>query len=215
MELHWRQLLQSIIEHIDLCGSALFFSLLIALPLGILVSRSRLASGAVLAGFGMLYTVPSLALLALLVPFLGLGAKSAVIVLVLYAQFILLRHIVLGLHNISPYVAENAQAMGLSFMQRLFWVEIPLALPVWLSGVRIATLALIGIATSAALIHAGGLGVLIFEGISQINIAKIATGTVLIGLLSFFVEAIIKNFEEDATLRATGSMDRSPANFYL
>jgi osmoprotectant transport system permease protein len=205
MDISWRFMLRGVIEHIDLCASGLFFSLLIALPVGILVSRSRVISGIVLSAFGMLYTVPSLALLALLVPFLGLGAKSAITVLVLYGQFILLRHIVLGLNSISPYVAESAQAMALNFFQRLFWVEIPLALPVWFSGIRIATLAMIGIATSAALIHAGGLGVLIFEGISQVNVAKIATGTVLIALLSLFVEAIIKNFEADAALRATGS----------
>ncbi len=198
-------LARAFVDHMDLSFIALAIALLIAGPIGVLVSRQKRLASIVITGFSIVYTVPSLAMLAFMVPVFGLGRTSAIFALVIYAQFILIRHIVLGMQQIDPMVLESARGMGMTAVQRFIRVEIPLALPVWLSGLRIATLSTIGIATTAAWINAGGLGTLIFEGMSQNNPGKIMTGAILIGSLSLIFDQILGGFESAARLRSVGA----------
>jgi osmoprotectant transport system permease protein len=197
-------LLRAFVEHIDLCVCSLFLAFLIAFPLSLFIARRPILSEMLITVLSVFYTVPSLALLAILVTLFGLGMHSAVIALVIYAQFILIRHFITGLRSIDPDVLEIAHGMGLTRWQILCAIEFPLALPIWLNGFRVATLSTIGIATTAAWINAGGLGGLIFEGIAQNNPQKILLGAFLISLLSLLFEQILKGFEAQAILDAKG-----------
>ena len=144
-------------EHLRLTGEALGISLLIAIPLGVLLARVRWLRNPVLAVLGVIYTIPSLSLFVLLIPLFGLGVTPAVIALVAYAQLMLVRNWVIGLTNIDPSIIEAAKGVGMNGWQRFWQVEFPLALPLLLAGIRLATLSTIGIATIAAYINAGGL----------------------------------------------------------
>jgi osmoprotectant transport system permease protein len=199
-------ILQAFVQHVDLCVISLVLSILIAFPVSLWIARRPVLAEVIMAVFSLLYTIPSLALLAILVTLFGLGMHSALISLVIYAQFILLRHFVLGLRAIDPSLLEIARGLGMTPFQIFKNVEIPLALPVWISGLRVATLSTLSIATTAAWINAGGLGTFIFEGLSQDNPAKILTGAVLIALLSLLFEQILRAFEEQALLDAQGNL---------
>jgi osmoprotectant transport system permease protein len=153
-----------------------------------------------------LYTVPSLALLVLLlmIPSIGLGSDNATIVLVLYAQVILVRNVVVGLNGVDRDIVEAAEGMGMSAWQRLIRIEMPLALPVIIAGIRIAAVTIIGIATVAALVNAGGLGRLLFDGISRSNDEMIVAGAIGAGTLAALVNSLLRLLERRATLAIQG-----------
>jgi osmoprotectant transport system permease protein len=199
---HHQELLQSLVEHVELSATALFIASLIALPLGYYLSRSQWLSNLVLGGLGTLYAIPSMALLALLVPFFGLGNVSAIIALVAYAQFILVRNVILAFRSIDPIVVEVGQGLGLSEFQRFRKVEFPLALPTLIGGLRIATTAIIAIASLAAWINAGGLGNILFEGIYQNHIPKLLCGSLLIAGLGLGMELVLHDLEKHALREA-------------
>jgi osmoprotectant transport system permease protein len=175
-------------EHILVSGSALLVSALIALPLGVLIApRQRLAAW-VLGVFGIVYTIPSIALIILLIPILGLNPRAVIAALILYAQVILLRNMVAGLRGVDPVLLEAARGMGMNAWQRLFKVQIPLALPVMLAGLRIAAVVTIAIATIGAKFGAGGLGRLLFDGIAQAGrYDKIWAGALTVAALALLV----------------------------
>lgn len=177
------------VQHGQLTAISMGIALLIALPLGILITRYTRLQGPVLAVLNVLYTVPSLALLVLFVPFLGLGPRTAITVLVLYAQVILVRNIVVGLNGVDRGVVDAARGMGMSGSQRLRRVELPLAMPVIIAGIRIATVTTIGIAVVAGLVGAGGLGRLLFEGVSRSS----GQGRIVAGALGAAVLAALAN----------------------
>ncbi len=179
------------VQHLQITGLALLLALLIAFPLGITLARYRWLAPPILGLLSILYTVPSLALLIILIPFLGLGVKTAVATLVIYAQVVLVRNIVVGLHSINPALLEAATAMGMNRWVRWWRVELPLALPIILAGVRIAAVTIIGIAAIAAKISAGGLGTLLFMGIQFDRNDMIWAGALVLGLLAFAVNAVV------------------------
>ena len=179
-------------QHLGMTLLALAIALLIALPLGILITRIKRLERPVMAVLGILYTIPSLALLVLLIPIVGLGLKNAVIVLVIYAQVILVRNIVVGLNGVEPAVVEAARGMGMNGWQRLLRVEMPLALPIILAGIRIATVTIIGIGAVAALINAGGIGRILFDGVSQNNEQKIIAGSIAAAFLAGLANALLR-----------------------
>ena len=179
-------------QHLSMTLLALAIALLIALPLGILITRIKRLERPVMAVLGILYTIPSLALLVLLIPIVGLGLKNAVIVLVIYAQVILVRNIVVGLNGVEPAVVEAARGMGMNGWQRLLRVEMPLALPIILAGIRIATVTIIGIGAVAALINAGGIGRILFDGVSQNNEQKIIAGSIAAAFLAGLANALLR-----------------------
>ena len=171
-------------QHLQITIIALLVALLIAVPLGVALVRYRWLATPVLGLLGILYTIPSLALQIFFIPIFGLGADNAIATLIIYAQVILVRNTVVGLGAVSPAMLEAATGMGMSAWTRWWRVELPLALPIILAGVRVATVMIIGIATIAARIGAGGLGTLLFSGLQLIRNDMIWAGALIIGLLA-------------------------------
>ncbi len=162
---HLGRIWDALLQHIVLTAIAIGVGILIAIPIGLLAWRFRRSRGAVLASTGALYTIPSLALFALLVPFTGLTTLTSEIGLVTYTLLILVRNIIVGLDGVPDEVRDAAVGMGYRPFRRLIALELPLALPVIMAGVRIATVTTIGLVTITALIGQGGLGSLILSGL--------------------------------------------------
>ncbi len=171
-------------EHIVLTVVSVSIALVISLAVGIWATRRPAVYRTALAITGVIYTIPSLALFAVLIPIVGLGRVPAIIGLVGYSLLALIRNIVTGIQGVPREVVDAALGMGLTRRQILFRIELPLALPVIVAGVRVVTVSVIGIGTVAAYINAGGLGALIFSGIAQTNGAKITAGAIVASVLA-------------------------------
>jgi osmoprotectant transport system permease protein len=183
---NWPTVLRLFLEHISLAGWALLIAFLIALPLGWLLHTRRSLAGPVMGVLGVLYTIPSIAMIILLLPLFGLNQRSVIVALVLYCQVIIVRNVLAGLEGISPPVLEAARGMGMSRWQIAYRVQLPLALPIILAGLRVAAVVAVAIATIGARFGSGGLGVLLFEGIAQAGrMDKIWIGSLLVAFLAF------------------------------
>lgn len=189
---HQSDVLNLTAEHIRLVVGSMAIALLIAIPLGTLVARFRYLYTPIVGLTGLIYTIPSLALLVYLIAIVGIGTENAVISLVAYAQFILVRNIAVGLRQVDPVVKDAARGMGMSPWQVLFKIEYPLALPIIMGGIRIATVATIAIASIAALVDAGGLGSLLFTGINLGNNSEIEVGAVAVSLLAIAADLVLR-----------------------
>jgi osmoprotectant transport system permease protein len=184
-------LLQDIIdltaEHTVLVLISMAFALAIGIPLGILLTRRTALRGWVLGFANVMQTVPSLALFGFLIPIPligGIGKRTAIVALVLYALLPILRNTLAGILGVDAAVRESAIAMGMTSGQLLWQVELPLAAPIILAGIRIATVTTIGTATIAAAIGGGGLGVFIFRGIASVDTTEILAGAVPAAMLA-------------------------------
>lgn len=166
-------------QHLLLSLVPVVLALAIALPIGILCHRRRWLYGPTTAVTGILYTIPSLAFFVLLIPLVGTGVEPVLIALTAYSLLVLIRNVVTGLDSVPGHTIDAARGMGLTERQILFGVEIPLALPVIVAGVRIATVTVVGIASIGAFIGAGGLGALIFDGIDSLFLTQILVGALL------------------------------------
>jgi osmoprotectant transport system permease protein len=184
-----------LLQHLQMTGIALAISLLVAFPLGILITRYSWLSVPVMGTLGILYTIPSLAFIILMIPIFGLNATAVIAALIAYAQVILVRNISSGLQSISPSVLEAAYGMGMSTWQCWWQVQIPLALPIVLAGVRIASVVAIGIAAIGAKFNAGGLGVLLFEGIALGRDDMIWAGAIVLALFALVVNTALRSLE--------------------
>ena len=178
--------------HLGIVVLALIAALAIALPLGIAASRGTKGSAAILGTLGAIYTIPSLALLAVLVAAFGLGTIPLFIALVAYAQFMLVRNVVAGLAGVDPAQYDAARGIGMSERQAILRVRLPLALPVIFGGIRIAGVAMIALATLGGYIGAGGLGTLIFTGLALHHDDEIVAGSVAVSLLALGVDATLR-----------------------
>jgi osmoprotectant transport system permease protein len=183
------------LQHVEISLIALFFSLIIAIPLGIYLTRKRRIAETIIGITGVLQTIPSLALLGLLIPLFGIGTVPAVIALVAYALLPLLRNTYTGIKEIDPSLLEAARAMGMNRRKRLLKVELPLAMPVIMAGVRTATIFIIGTATIAALIGAGGLGDIILLGIDRNDYSLVILGAVPSALLAIIFDLLLRKLE--------------------
>lgn len=183
------------LEHLQLTAAAVLIGLAISLPLAIYAHRNSWFYGPVTSFAGLLYTIPSLALFALLLPYTGLNARTALIGLVSYTLLILIRNIVSGLGGVPQDVLESARGMGYSRRQLLWRVELPLALPVIMAGVRLATVTTIGLVTVAALIGRGGLGTFILLGMNRFFITATLVGSVLSLVLAVLADALLVRVE--------------------
>jgi len=192
---NYDQVLNAAWQHVVLTAISVAIATAIALAVGILAARCRPVYRLVLPVTGVFYTIPSLALFALLIPLVGLGRTPAVIGLVGYSLLGLIRNVVAGIHTVPRDVIDAAAGMGLSRRQVLWRVELPLALPVIVAGLRVATVTVIGIGTVAAYINAGGLGALIFSGIAQTNGPKVASGAVLASLMAVLADRGLEGLE--------------------
>jgi osmoprotectant transport system permease protein len=171
---------QLLIQHLQIVSASMLIALAIALPLGWLVTRYPRLYVPVITVAGLLYTIPGLALLALLVPLTGLNASTIIIPLVIYAQLVLVRNTAAAINGIDPILLDVGRAMGMNRWQLFRRVTAPLALPLIIAGVRVATVTTIGIASLAALVGAGGLGDLIFGSIQNANYDEVLGGGILI-----------------------------------
>lgn len=199
-----QQMLLLLGEHLLMVTVSVAISLMIAIPAGFFIARSKWLSTAALSLFGVIYSIPSLALFSFLIPVFGLGKTTAVFVLVIYNQYILVRNTLAGFQAIDPAIIEAGRGMGLDSRRLFFTIELPLALPIILGGVRVATVSTIGIATIAAVIHAGGLGVLLFDGLRMNYLPKILWGTLLSSVLAYLGNQGILALEKRALRRARG-----------
>jgi len=164
------------------------------IPLGIALTRRPRLARPVLGIAGVVQTIPSLALFGFLLPLPligGIGARTAIVALLVYAMLPVLRNTYAGILSVDPAISEAATGLGMTPRQRLWWVELPLALPVVLAGVRIATVVSIGLATIAAAIGAGGLGVLIYRGIAIVDNRQILAGAVPAALLALAADGLL------------------------
>lgn len=201
---HYMDLLEYLLEHIEMCATAIGISLLIAIPLCVLLMKWKTLSKIVVALLGACYAIPSMAFFALLMPVFGLGKTGAIFVLTVYSQFILTKNILAAFNGIDPMIVESAKGMGMSALQVFFKVQFPLALPVILSGIRIAAIATIGSAVIAQTVNAGGIGVILFEGLRSNNIAKMIWGTILAAFLALTVNFILEKLEKRALRKSRG-----------
>lgn len=181
--------------HLALVGAALACALAIALPTGLALARHEGLSRFVLALLGALYTIPSLALLALLVEALGLGPVPIFVALVAYAQFVLVRNVLAGVRGVDPAQRDAAIGMGMSPAQRVLRVELPQAFPVILGGVRVAAVAMIALATLGGYVGAGGLGSLIFIGFTLHHNDEILAGSFAACALAVAIDAALRMLE--------------------
>lgn len=170
---------RDLVAHVELTVLAVVIGLVIALPLGVWSSRHRKAYGPVLGVTGVLYTIPALAAFAVLVPYTGASTLTAIIPLVAYTLLILVRNVVTGLDGVPPDAIEAADAMGYTSWQRLIRIELPLALPAIMAGVRIATVTTVGLLTIAAIVGLNGLGQLFTFGLNNPMRTAITVGAVL------------------------------------
>jgi osmoprotectant transport system permease protein len=186
------ELITAVIQHISISLTALLLAIIIAVPLAIWVVSHKKMAEILLQTTGVLQTIPSLALLGLLIPFVGIGTVPALIALVIYALLPIFQNTYIGLSEIDPSIEEAAVAFGMSRMRRLLKVELPIALPVIISGIRTALVLIIGTATLAALIGAGGLGTFILLGIDRNNPMLTLLGAISSALLAIIFSSLIR-----------------------
>ena len=186
----WDDLLELSIEHAQVVLVSLFIATVIGVSLGILTYRRPAAAQVVLAIASTILTIPSFALFGLLIPLLGLGYKPTVVALSAYALLSILRNTITGLRSVDPAITESAKGMGLSNLQQLVRIELPLAWPVIIAGIRVSALLILGIAAIAAYVNGPGLGGDIFSGLSRIGGAN-SLNLVLGGFLGIIVLALV------------------------
>lgn len=186
-------------EHLQITGIAVLLAVLVGVPIGILITRYLKAAKYVLGVANVFQTLPSLALFGLVIPILGIGLKPSIFVLFLYALLPIIKNTYIGITNVDPAAIEAGKGMGMKNHEILGLVEIPLALPVIMGGIRISTVINIGTATIASLIGAGGLGDFIFKGISMANTNYLLGGAIPTALLALLIDALLGSFEYHIT----------------
>jgi len=185
------KLLTQVVQHLGLTFLSLFLAIIVGVPLGILIARKRKLSSSVLGVAGILQTIPSIALLGFMIPAFGIGAAPAIVALLIYALLPIIRNTYTGITEVNSTVIESAKAMGMNKSQLLFKVELPLAMPVIIAGIRTAAVINVGVATLASFVAAGGLGEFIFGGISLNNTNMILAGAIPAALLAVVLDQSI------------------------
>ena len=179
------------LQSLALVGTAMLISIIIAIPIGLLVARYKRLYLPIITVSGLLYTIPSIAAFVLLIPITGFSAATAFIPLVLYNMLVLIRNTAAAVNGIDPLLIEVGRAMGMKRHQVLFRVTLPLALPVIVAGIRIATVTTIGISALAALVDQGGLGNLIFQNIVTGDYNAVIAGAILIALFAIAADLLL------------------------
>jgi len=192
-------ILELTLQHIQVSMTAIGLAILFAVPLGILLTRFKKTANLVIGIVGILQTIPSLALLAIMIPLLGIGFKPAVAALFLYSLLPILRNVYTGLNEVNHTMIKAARGMGMTRLQIIFKIQIPIAMPFIIAGIRTAAVICIGTATLAAFIGFGGLGAMIYSGIQQINTVHIVTGAFFSALLALVVDQLFNLIEHMVT----------------
>lgn len=205
-----QELLAAGVQHVYLTVSSVLLALVLAVPLALLVRRYRALKAPVLGLSGVLYTIPSLALISLLWPVFGLQPATVIIALAIYALLVVLRNTLVGLEGVPEEALDAARGMGMTDRQTLWRVQVPMAVPTILAGVRIATVSTVGMVTIGALVGYGGFGQLILSGFQQNFFhAQIATATICCVLLATFFELLLLGVERGATPWTRGAGRRA------
>lgn len=204
---HWDEITSLTLEHLWLTGAAMFFATAVAIPLGILMARKRALARPVLGVVNTLQTIPSLAMFGFLMPLPFIGeraARIAIVALVAYALLPIVRNTYAGITGVDATVMDVAEALGMTSWQRLRKVELPLAMPFILAGLRTATVTCVGIATIAAAVGAGGLGEFIFRGVASVDNRLVLAGAVPAALLALAADGLLGLLEWKLRLPGTG-----------
>lgn len=186
-------------EHLILAGIAMLFAIAIAVPLGIILTRNKKIAEFVIGIASVIQTIPSLALLAFMLPLFGIGKVPAVIALTLYALLPILRNTYTGIIGVDQALVDAGKGMGMTSRQILFMVELPMTLPILMAGVRTSTVLTIGVAALATFIGAGGLGDLIIRGLDVMNTNLILTGAIPAAILAITFDFLLKKLEDKVT----------------
>jgi osmoprotectant transport system permease protein len=189
------QVAVAFLQHVGISLSALAIAFLIALPIGVWAARSARVQAVALTLAGFLYTIPTLAFLALLIPLVGLGPANAIIAMVAFSLMVLIRNIATGIRQVPAEVIDAARGMGMSARQVLWRVELPLAVPLVVAGLRVAAVTVISVSVVAAYVNAGGLGTLIFNGIATDHPPKIWSGALAACALAIAVDTSLAALE--------------------
>lgn len=201
-------------EHIELSFIALLIAIVISIPAGLLLTRFPRLAAPVIGVASLFQTIPSLALLGFMIPILGIGMFPAIVALTVYALLPILRNTYTGIMNVEKPIKEAGIGMGMTSMQVMLKVELPLALSVIMAGIRTATVMLIGVATLASLVGAGGLGDLIFRGISTVNTELILAGTIPSALLALLFDYLLGWMERAVTPKGLRTRSKRPSKFF-
>jgi osmoprotectant transport system permease protein len=196
---HGDEIMSALREHLVLTIEAVLLGLIVAVPISLVAVRYRWLQAPAFSIAGILYTIPSLALFAILVPLTGLSRTTALIPLASYTLFILTRNIVTGLEGVPSAVKDAADGMGYGRTARLVKVELPLALPSIMAGIRLATISTIGLVTVTALIGLGGLGQLINDGLNRDFRTPLVVGTVLSVAMAIAADLLLVGVQKLAT----------------
>lgn len=183
-------------EHLYISVVALLLAMIVAIPLGVLLSKREKLSKISLTVAGILQTIPTLAILALMIPLFGVGKTTAIIALFIYILLPILNNTIVGVQNIDSNVKEAGRSMGMTNFQLRKDVELPLALPMILSGIRLSSVYVISWAALASYVGAGGLGDLIFNGLALYEPMMIIVGTILVTVLALIVDLILAQIEK-------------------
>lgn len=201
----WPELLDKALQHLLLTGISTGIAILVGIPVALIILQHARLRSLIMAFISILQTIPSLALLAFLLPLFGIGAVPALVALTLYALLPIVRNTLTGLQNVPESVLEACAALGYTRRQQLLQVELPLALPFVIAGIRTAAVISVGIATLAAFIGAGGLGDFIVRGLATNNTQLILFGAVPAALLALFLDFIIQRIERHISLKRNTS----------
>jgi len=190
------QLVSKTIEHFYISIIALLIAIVVAEPIGILLSKTTRTANVVLTIAGVLQTIPTLAVLAIMIPIFGVGKTPAIVALFIYVLLPILNNTVLGVKNIDKNVIQAGQSMGMTKMQLMKDVELPLALPLIISGIRLSSVYVISWATLASYVGAGGLGDLVFNGLNLYQPPMIISAAILVTLLALIVDFLLSLVEK-------------------
>lgn len=188
-------------RHLEVCALSVALALALGIPLGILAAKVRALSFAILGTVSVIYTVPTLAMFGLMIPVLGLGFVPAIAAIVLYSLLPIAQNAYTGIVNVPAHVKEAARGLGMSEAQILWRVELPLSVPVLSAGIRTAVVNAVGMGTLASLIGAGGLGDLIFRGISTVSLVVVLAGSIPVVVIAVLADMLLRSAEARAERR--------------
>ena len=200
----WDQVAVALGQHVMIALTALVIAFGIALPIGIIAARRARVYVFAITVAGFLYTIPTLAFLALLIPLVGLGRTNAIVAMVAFSLVVLIRNVATGIRGVPPDVVDAARGMGMSARQVLLRIELPLASPVIVAGLRVAAVTVISVTVVAAYVNAGGLGTLIFNGIAGDQAPKIWSGALTACALAVVVDGMLALVEHHLARSSAG-----------
>ncbi|NLR08372.1 MULTISPECIES: ABC transporter permease [Lactobacillaceae] len=201
LQVYGMQLIDKTGQHLYISAAALLLGIIVAVPLGILLTRMKRGANAIITLAGVLQTIPAMALLAMMIPIFGIGSTPAIVALFIYSLLPILRNTYLGMEGVSPTVRDAAKGMGMTWWQSMMRAEIPLAAPVIMSGIRLSATYVIAWATLASYIGAGGLGDFIFNGLNLYRSDLILGGSIPVILLALVVDYLLGKLENTVTPR--------------